>query len=245
MLRLLTAGATDIGKRPNNEDTYLINPDLGFCALADGMGGAASGEIASSCFIDSVKEQFEISGHATDDDLSRLVHEAFRVSNSRIRDHVTKHPEDSGMGCTGELLAFHNDLYIIGHVGDSRTYLFRDGLLRQITKDHSLVQAQIDEGILTAKEARHNPHRNVILRAIGTDQLLQLDVIRGRGQERDIFLICSDGLTDALDDETITIALSSGMPIEETTRTLIRSALSAGGKDNITVILCKLLYHEL
>jgi protein phosphatase len=175
----------------------------------------------------------------TDQDLSRLVHEAFRVTNSRILDHVASNPEDRGMGCTGELLAFNNDHYIIGHVGDSRTYLFRDGMLRQITKDHSLVQAQVDEGILSANEARNNPRRNIILRAIGTDPLLQLDVIRGRGQDRDIFLICSDGLTDAIDDENITIILSSGMPIDQAANTLIRSALAAGGKDNITVILCK------
>lgn len=244
MVRLLTAGATDIGMRRNNEDAYLVSTELGLFALADGMGGAASGEIASSCFIETAQELFEMYRYETANDLGSVVHEVFRISNSRILDHVADHPEDRGMGCTGELLAFRNDQYIIGHVGDSRTYLFRDDTLRQMTKDHSLVQSQIDEGILSAEGARNHPRRNIILRAIGTEPSLQLDVIKGRGRDRDIFLICSDGLTDAISDESIAESLSSGMSMNETARTLIRSALSSGGKDNITVILCKLDYRD-
>lgn len=240
MVRLLTAGATDIGIRRNNEDAYLVTPELGLFALADGMGGAASGEIASSCFIAAAQELFGLYRHETVDELIGLVHEVFRISNARIQDHVAIHPEDRGMGCTGELLAFHDGHYIIGHVGDSRIYLFRDGMLRQITKDHSLVQAQVDGGILSREEARRHPRRNIILRAIGIDPSLQLDVIKGRVQDLDIFLICSDGLTDAIDDKEIAGIIASEMTMDQTALTLIRSAISAGSKDNVTVILCKL-----
>jgi protein phosphatase len=149
------------------------------------------------------------------------------------------------MGCTGELLAFHKELYMIGHVGDSRIYLFRDGKLRQITKDHSLVQSQVDSGVLSPEEARNHPRKNIILRAIGIDPTLQLDVIKGTVRDQDTFLICSDGLTDAIDDGIIREILSSEIAIDRMARTLILSALSAEAKDNITVILCKHILGSL
>ena len=245
MVRLLTAGVTDVGLRLNNEDAYLTSPELGFFALSDGMGGAASGEIASRCFIDTAREIFESRNHETAEVLCSMVHEVFRRSNSRILDHGAESPSNRGMGCTGELLAFHKELYMIGHVGDSRIYLFRDGKLRQITKDHSLVQSQVDGGVLSPEEARNHPRKNIILRAIGIDPALQLDVIKGTVRDQDTFLICSDGLTDAIDDGRIREILSSGIAIDRMARTLIQSALSSGAKDNITVILCKRILSSL
>jgi protein phosphatase len=240
MVRLLTAGATDVGRRPNNEDAYLINQELGLLALSDGMGGAASGEIASSCFIDTAREIFERQDHETDHVLCGMVQEVFSRANSRILDHVMENPNDHGMGCTGELLAFHNEQYIIGHIGDSRIYLFRNGRLRQITKDHSLVQSQVDVGMLSPEEAKNHPRKNIILRALGIDSALQLDVIKGNVRDQDTFLICSDGLTDVVEDEKIREILSSRIAIDRMALSLIKSALSAGSKDNITVLLCQL-----
>lgn len=240
MLRLHTAGATDVGMRLNNEDAYLANQELGFIVLSDGMGGAASGEIASSFFINTAREIFVSQNHETEDMLCSMVLEVFMQANSRILDHVEVNPHDRGMGCTGELLAFHKDIYVIGHVGDSRIYLFRDGKLRQVTKDHSLVQSQVDVGILSPEEARNHPRKNIILRAIGIDPALKLDVIKGTVRDQDIFIVCSDGLTDAIEDGRIREILSSGMAIDQMPRILIQSALSAGSKDNVTVLLCKL-----
>ncbi|GAM09394.1 serine/threonine phosphatase stp [Geobacter sp. OR-1] len=245
MARLLAAGATDVGTRQNNEDAFLVRPEIGLFALADGMGGAASGEIASSCFIETATEIFARTPQPTEETLVAMVYEAFREANARILEYVAKHPKDHGMGCTGELLAFHNDHYIIGHVGDSRVYLFRDGMLRQITKDHSLVQSQLDNGVISVEEARNHPRRNIILRAVGTDPALQLDVIKGTGRDMDTFLICSDGLSDAIGDREISAILASGAPLDRSAQTLIQSALAAGGNDNITVILCELQNHEL
>ena len=124
-------------------------------------------------------------------------------------------------------------------MGDSRTYLFREGELRQITKDHSLVQHQVDQGIITATEARSHAMKNIVLRALGVDPSLSLDIVRGRVMPEDLFLLCSDGLTDMLDDVEIGKILASGLTIGEKVDKLISCAITAGGKDNVTAVLCQ------
>ena len=241
MIKVLSASATDVGlRRINNEDACLALPELGLFALSDGMGGAAAGEIASKYFIDTVSEVFinQSQVSLSEESLCILVQDAFRLSNQRIISHATEHPNDQGMGCTGELLIFHADRYLIGHVGDSRIYLFREGKLRQITKDHSLVQLQVDQGIITSEEARMHPMKNIILRALGSNPALSLDIIKGTVQLNDMFLLCSDGLSDMVVDARIQYALASTETVEYKAQSLINAANSAGGKDNITVILC-------
>jgi PPM family protein phosphatase len=239
MVKIISARATDIGlRRTNNEDASLSLTELGLFALSDGMGGASAGEIASRYFIDTVGEVFTNQNHATEERLCTLVQEAFRLSNQRIINHATEHPDDQGMGCTGELLIFHADRYLIGHVGDSRIYLFRKGKLRQITKDHSLVQLQVDQGIITSEEAKNHPMKNIILRALGSDPILSLDIVKGTAQPNDMFLLCSDGLSDMVDDTEIQNCLAARQSVEYKVQCLINAANSAGGKDNITVILC-------
>ena len=239
MVKILSASATDVGlRRTNNEDASLALPELGLFALSDGMGGAAAGEIASGYFIDTVRDIFINQNHESEEKICTLVQEAFRLSNQRIISHALLHPADQGMGCTGELLVFYADRYLIGHVGDSRIYLFRGGKLRQITKDHSLVQLQVDQGLITAEEARMHPMKNIILRALGNNPALSLDIIKGSAQHNDVFLLCSDGLSDMVADTIIQNTLASTQSIENKVQSLINSANSAGGKDNITVILC-------
>jgi protein phosphatase len=239
MFKIISASATDIGlRRTNNEDASLSLPELGLFALSDGMGGASAGEIASRYFIDTVCEVFKNQNHATEERLCALAQEAFRLSNQRIINHATEHPHDQGMGCTGELLIFHANRYLIGHVGDSRIYLLRKGKLRQITKDHSLVQLQVDQGIITSEEAKMHPMKNIILRALGSNPTLPLDIIKGTVQLNDMFLLCSDGLSDMVDDKEIQNTLASRQTVEYKVQSLISAANSAGGKDNITVILC-------
>jgi serine/threonine protein phosphatase PrpC len=241
MIKVLSASATDVGlRRINNEDASLSLPELGLFALSDGMGGAAAGEIASKYFIDTVSVVFinQNQASASEECLCTLVQDAFRLSNQRIINHAIEHPHDQGMGCTGELLIFHVDRYLIGHVGDSRIYLFREGKLRQITKDHSLVQLQVDQGIITSEEARMHPMKNIILRALGSNPALSLDIIKGTVQINDMFLLCSDGLSDMVADAEIQYALASTQTVEYKVQSLVNAANSAGGKDNITVILC-------
>lgn len=238
MVRITCAGKTDVGqKRSNNEDALILRSDLGFLAVADGMGGAASGEVASSIFIDTAIELMcagSPNGIGAD-----VIQRTFLVANQRIFKRSRENSLHQGMGCTAELLAFHDQNYILGHVGDSRTYLMREGRLRQITKDHSLVQEQLDRGLITPAEARTHSMKNVIVRAVGVSQTLAVDIIRGKAHEGDLFLLCSDGLTDMIEDDAIYRLLT--LPFDLTMRAakLVEAGNAAGGHDNITVALCE------
>ncbi len=225
--------------RTNNEDAYLDMPEVGLFALSDGMGGAAAGEIASRYFIETAQAVFHNRVPLSERIDHALVRKVFKCSNTRIIEHTAKYPDDEGMGCTGDLLAFYGRSYVIGHVGDSRVYLVREGHLQQLTRDHSLVQGLVDEGILTPEQARHHPRKNIILRAVGTDPSVSPDILKGDALNHDIFLLCSDGLTDMLDDATIEGTLVSPKPLNDKAENLISAALAAGGKDNVTVVLCE------
>jgi PPM family protein phosphatase len=236
-MRIISSGRTDIGlKRSNNEDAYLERLDLGVLAVADGVGGCAAGEIASGIFVDTAREVFERGCYA-DTETSALVQEVFRVANERILVDTEEHPENHGMGCTAELIAFNGERYIVGHVGDSRTYLFRDGELRRITRDHSLVQDQLEQGLITQEDARRHRLRNVVLRAVGIESSVALDLIKGRMLPGDIFLLCSDGLTDMVQEDSIRDTLASPLGLADKVEQLVENAKSAGGNDNITVLL--------
>jgi PPM family protein phosphatase len=241
MFSLKSFGTTNVGlRRMNNEDAFLLEPDVGLFALADGMGGADAGEVASDIFVKTAGEIFRHSFIAHDVAIRDRVQEVFRQANDRMIKYIVENSIGKGMGCTAELLCFTETHYIIGHVGDSRIYLLRDEVLRQVTKDHSLVQQQIDEGIITSAEAKKHPLKNIVLRALGTDSNLSLDLVRGRVFPKDIYLLCSDGLTDMVSDTNIQNILSSSEALNDKAYRLIESALAEGGKDNVTVVLCQL-----
>ena len=240
MVKLVSAWATDVGLwRSNNEDACLVMPELDLFAIADGMGGAAAGEVASSYFVEAARTVLSGRSAASEEDNYGLVQKVFRQTNERIFEHSAQHPDDEGMGCTGDLLVFHGDRYVIGHAGDSRVYLLRDGDLKQLTRDHSWVQFQVDQGLLTPAEARKHPRKNIILSALGTDPTISFDMLEGRGLGHDIFLLCSDGLTDMVEDAAIREILVSTGTIQQKVENLIQAALAAGGRDNVTVILCE------
>jgi PPM family protein phosphatase len=238
--KISCAGKSDIGlRRSNNEDSFVVEPGLGLLVVADGMGGAASGEVASRIFTDTSREIFLVGKAISDETASALVQKAFLLANERILTGATENRERKGMGCTAELLALYDRGYILGHVGDSRTYVLRQGKLRQITRDHSLVQERIDAGLISPTEARTHSLKSVIVRAVGINEALPVDLIRGMTQPGDIFLLCSDGLTDMLVDDQIQELLSLPMSADEKARRLIEAANSAGGYDNVTVALCE------
>jgi serine/threonine protein phosphatase PrpC len=141
------------------------------------------------------------------------------------------------MGCTADLLAFCQDSFIIGHVGDSRTYRLKNSTLRQLTKDHSLVQEQLDQGLINLQEARRHAMRNVILRAVGVNETVALDILKGKRHPGDLFLLCSDGLTDMVEDDVLFEILSTDGSLDEKSDALIQLAKYSGGKDNVTVVL--------
>ena len=239
MVRISCAGRSDTGqKRRNNEDALIMNADLGFACVADGMGGAASGEVASSIFVRSVSEVFGQGSGKVEGETARQVQKAFLLANETIWKEAAANPDFKGMGCTAELLAFEDRSYLLGHVGDSRTYLFRNNKLRRVTKDHSIVQDQLDKGFITPEEAKTHSLRNVITRAVGVHETLAVDLIRGRGLPGDLFLLCSDGLSDMVAEEKIAEILIRPVSLDEKAALLVESANAAGGKDNITVALC-------
>jgi serine/threonine protein phosphatase PrpC len=236
------SGMTDIGlQRERNEDAFVISPELDFCLAADGIGGAAAGEIASRIFAETTLEIFSRNTNRSEKEILYRVQKAFSSVNEKILEHVIENPSHKGMGCTAELLAFYDGGFILGHIGDSRTYRFRRGQLEQLTEDHTLVQQQVNEGLISSEKVRHHPLRNVILRAVGLEKELALDVLRGKTASGDLFLLCSDGLTDMVEDDQIWEILLSDIDINRKTEKLIEMAKAAGGYDNITVVFAAIL----
>ena len=242
----LFAGKTDIGlKRGNNEDVFSLNPDQDFCLAADGMGGAAAGEVASKIFAETAIELFSNNTDRSEKEILYRVQKACCVANEKIMEHIAQHPSHWGMGCTAELLAFFDEGFILGHIGDSRTYRLRNGQLEQLTHDHTLVQRQLQEGLITAEQAKNHPMRNVIYRAVGIKEELTIELINGKFYPEDLFLLCSDGLTDMIQDGQIQDILSADTDINQKVDSLIDSAKDAGGIDNITVVLVQCLAKEV
>jgi len=223
--------------RSHNEDTCLANNEEGCFLVADGMGGAAAGELASGLLKETVLDLFSTSKKRSSLEVRKLILDCFQAANARILDHVEEVPSHSGMGCTAELLAFDNNGFFLGHVGDSRTYRFRQGSLEQLTKDHTLVQAQEDQGLITREEARTHSLRNVILRVVGNKKKLEVDIIHGSASHGDIFLLCTDGLSAMVEDEKIKEIMAFNGPLGIKATMLVDQANYAGGKDNVSVVL--------
>lgn len=244
-MELKAIGNTDVGcVRKNNEDAFLVREDIPLFVVADGVGGAAAGEVASSLFISSCEYEFDnLSDKHLDGNL--IITRCFQNGNRKILNHVEQFPETKGMACTAEVLTFSENQYIIGHVGDSRTYLVREGQIEQITKDHSYVQEQLDLGLLAPQDAKTHWLKNAIYRAVGIEENLQVDRYHGQVRNGDIFLLCSDGLSDLVPPEELLSIVDSQPLLEDCVQQLINQAKSYGGKDNITAILCKVTKTSL
>lgn len=234
------AGMTDPGlMRPHNEDACGIFPASGCVTVADGVGGAAAGEVASHLFISHVEAHLDERNTYSEQESVAVIKKIYLAANTAILEHVMTHPECRGMSCTAEMLFIFAGGFVLGHVGDSRSYRFRNGKLIRLTKDHSLVQQQIDSGALTPEEAQKHRYRNVIIRAVGTDDALDVDIVRGRIRADDIFLLCTDGLTDMVAETEICSILERDTTLEKMAVDLISSANREGGRDNVTVALVR------
>jgi protein phosphatase len=239
LVRIDNFGMTDVGRvRKINEDALILMPELAFFAVADGMGGEEKGEVASRIFVETAPEVFSHGSLRSEQERVERVREAFVLANEKILSWA-KANRVGRMGCTAELIVFSDSNYALGHVGDSRTYCFRRGNLRQLTRDHSLVQAQVDQGFLSPAEAQRSPLRNIILRSVGTEETLTVDLLRGKTQPGDIYLLCSDGLTGMVDDGAIRDTLFRPLELSVKAQRLADQANLAGGYDNITVVLCQ------
>jgi len=228
------AGRTDVGRqRSANEDSLVVRPPL--FAVADGMGGAKAGEVASAVAVDAV-EAAEESSEPTEAQLANIVHEA----NRRIYDLAVADESRRGMGTTLTLAKLHGDEVSLAHVGDSRAYRLRGGELEQLTHDHSLVAELERSGQITPEAAERHPQRSIITRALGPEPSVEVDTYTLAGRDGDVFLICSDGLTSMISDDEVTSILRSAASLDEAAEALVLAANQSGGKDNITVILFRL-----
>ena len=235
-------GRSDIGlKRANNEDTFRIDEHRGYCLVADGMGGAAAGELASQMFSETTRKIFENISARSSEESIECIQNIFRSANESIIHHIQNNPAHRGMGCTAELIVFSDNTFCLGHIGDSRTYRFRNGSGKQLTQDHTLIQERVDRGLLSREDARKHPLKNIIQRAVGINNLIALDMVRGLINPGDQFMLCSDGLTDMVEDAFIERTLFSDVTLEQKADTLIEMALSAGGKDNVTLVLVEII----
>jgi PPM family protein phosphatase len=235
-------GETNPGrKRRRNEDAYVCDPPL--FAVADGMGGAQAGEVASSLAAEAVKV-----GNTPDaiEGGEERAAELIQEANRRVHQRAVDDESASGMGTTMTIALFHSDGSVsIGHVGDSRAYLHRDGRLDQLTDDHSLVAELVRRGELSPEEAEVHPQRSVITRALGTDPDVDVDTFTVQAVEGDVFLLCSDGLTTMVDVETIAAVVERNRhDLRGAARALIREANERGGDDNITAVLFEVAEGE-
>ena len=222
---------TDTGrKRRRNEDAYVVEPPL--FAIADGMGGAQAGELASSLAAGAVREDEAAAGSG-----ERRVAELIQEANRRVYERSSRDAAASGMGTT-MTVAFVGDANVaFGHVGDSRAYLIRDGKLEQLTEDHSLVAELVRSGKLSPEEAETHPQRSVITRALGTDPDVDVDTFSIETAPGDLFMLCSDGLTSMVEDDVILQTIEKNRDnLQTAAKALIRAANKGGGEDNITVV---------
>jgi PPM family protein phosphatase len=243
-LRWQSAALTDVGRRrTRNEDAWLAQASTRVYAVADGMGGHAAGDVASRLAIETVDAAFarapspRIQGAA----LARRMLDVFDAANSAILAHALEKPRCAGMGTTLTVLSplLSAPQCVIGHMGDSRAYRMRAGSLVQLTHDHTWVQQQVDAGMLTLLESRHHPLGNVLNRVLGTSSVGHADTIVVDVEPRDIFMLCTDGVTRMLDDDELRALLMFERPLEEHARRIIDAANARGGIDNSTVVLLK------
>jgi PPM family protein phosphatase len=251
-MRVRFSGDTNVGmKRQANEDSFHLPVDERLAIVADGMGGHASGEVASQMAVETVVSHFKATaeeqtltwpfkvdrGHMVEQ--NRLI-TAVKLANLNIHERAQRDPNCKGMGTTFVGMYFLDDKVLIAHVGDSRVYRVRDGHIEQLTEDHSLINDYIKMKRMTAEEAATWPHKNVIVRALGMKESVQVDLIGETPHVGDLYLLCSDGLSGMITDETILEIMLREGDLDRASDRLIAAANAAGGGDNITVVLARL-----
>ena len=256
-------GRTDVGRtREHNEDAFvvadltaenatlqpevrrhLVGPRGSLFMVADGMGGAAAGEIASAMAVEVVVDELRANWvrntTPSPEGFARALKRATAEANGRIHSYAVNHPEYRGMGTTATIAGLLGDMLYLAQVGDSRAYLVRDRVIRQITKDQSLMQKLIEAGELTEEEAEHSERRNIILQALGPEAVIKVDLTYQRVRRGDVLVICSDGLSGQVSKDDIATVVNAEPDLMAACKALIDRANDAGGPDNITVIVAR------
>ena len=244
---------TDPGMvRSHNEDSIAADAANGLVVLADGMGGYNAGEVASGMATTVIVTEMQqilasASPHQTDPRTNqeiarRLVREQVLKANTSIYQAAQTQPQYAGMGTTLVVCQFYDNKVLVAHLGDSRLYLSRDGKFSQVTRDHSLLQEQIDSGLITAEQAKHAQHKNLVTRALGIDPSVEPEIHEYATRPGDLYLLCSDGLNDMVGDEDIAMTLQAlGANLNLAAQQLVQMANDNGGRDNVSVILVRVL----
>jgi protein phosphatase len=249
------ASKTDTGRiRSKNEDAIAVSATHGIAILADGMGGYSAGEVAAHIATDVLQESLEnglkrLEGQLQDlltigaRQIQNLMVESIELANSAVIEAARAEPQYQGMGTTLVAAIFHNDKVTVAHVGDSRAYRLRQGELKQITRDHSLLQEQIDAGLISPEWARFSQNKNLVTRAVGVDPDMKVEIHDHPIEPGEIYLLCSDGLSDMLTDEEMCEILTGVGSLQRACDELVHQANQNGGHDNISVILVRVQSH--
>ncbi|MES2945707.1 MAG: Stp1/IreP family PP2C-type Ser/Thr phosphatase [Pseudomonadota bacterium] len=236
---------TDPGlARENNEDAVAFEASTRLCILADGMGGYNAGEIASGMAVAFIKSEMgrwlsQAGKHANAKEVRRALEICVENANHSIFNAANSNPQYTGMGTTLVVGVFQEDRFMLGHIGDSRCYRLRASEFQQITKDHSLLQEQLDAGLITPEQAQTSLNKNLVTRALGVEDTVMLEVHEHRVEVGDTYLMCSDGLSDMVGDAAIAGVMLGAGSLEQKARQLIAAANEAGGRDNISVLLAQ------
>jgi protein phosphatase len=245
------AALTDSGvKRTHNEDSIVIDPELGLAVVADGMGGYKGGEVASALAVNSIIGELkrlidEYKASHPDGDIglgpeSMAVREVLKLANEIIHNTAQSQPQYQGMGTTVVLTLFYGGYVTIAHIGDARLYRLRNDELERVTVDHTLLQELVARGFYTREEAQESQNKNLVTRALGIDPEVEADIQEDIALPGDIYLLCSDGLNDMVDDRDIHLTLKRyNDNLERAAAELIKQANDNGGKDNVSVILVR------
>jgi serine/threonine protein phosphatase PrpC len=232
--RFASAAVTDVGKvRKVNEDAFLERPDLGLWAVADGVGGASQGDRASRLVVEALGRVHKPAAAAS---FLTEVCDQLKTVNNQLQQEAEQQGGHRVSASTVVTLLVFGGHFACAWAGDSRLYQMRDYRLRQISRDHSEVQELVDQGVLTAEQARTHPRANVVTRAVGAHEKLAIEMVQDRVRQDDIFLLCSDGLTKMLEDREIAALLGADRPIEMSVEMLVDKALERGATDNVTVV---------
>lgn len=235
-MRYLAFGNTHVGKvREHNEDAFFLSDTKGLFLVSDGMGGLEGGEVAAAITKEAISSYMDESSWVFANPEKKLK-EAFGIANKKVREAL---PDGKGMGCTCVTLLLHKNDFYIAYVGDSRIYLYRNGKLKQLTKDHSYVEELYTRGLISEEEKVDHPYKSSITRYIGHAQDINVDVTSGPLLNNDIFLLCSDGLTGEVTDDQISSIIAAGRNPEDWVNGFIESALQHGGNDNITAVVVR------
>jgi protein phosphatase len=237
------AALSDVGRvRRSNEDSVHCSAESGVFVVADGMGGHAAGEVASAIASEWIAER--LCGACMTMDVEEVevrFRTAFVEAGREILRQASENTSRLGMGTTATVLLLREDgRYVVGHIGDSRAYHVREGMISQITRDHSWVQEQVDRGMITPEQAKNHPQSNIITRALGTEAYPTPDLYSGHIQDGDVFLLASDGLTDMVSEPHMQTILEEEKDPERCVARLVREANLAGGMDNITALVARI-----